>query len=369
MTEHHVGMRSPGGASLDGPDQVVTGLLRTGARTLLCRRAPGRRWFPGVWDLPGGHLEPGEGDLAALRRELHEELGIEVVDVSAEPVARIRGEDVELRIYAVRTWEGAVGNCRPDEHDEIGWFGPRDLASLELAHPALGSLLAAGGGSLASVNVGVPRDLRGTVGLSGIDKRPVTGPARVEVPAPGRSGMEGDVICDVANHGGPAQALYAFAREDLDWWQERLGRALPDGAFGENLTTLGLDVTGARLGERWAIGDDAVVEVTGPRIPCAAFAVWMNEGGWLKSFTRRARPGAYLRVVMPGELRKGDGIEIVDRPGHEIDVGLCFRALTLERELLPRLLEAGDHLEAELRALALAGRGIDVDDDPESGPG
>jgi MOSC domain-containing protein YiiM len=159
--------------------------------------------------------------------------------------------------------------------------------------------------------------------------------------------------------------VYAFAREDLDWWQERLGRPVANGTFGENITTVGLDVTGARLGERWRFGTDLVLAVTGPRIPCATFAAWMATRGWLKDFTARARPGAYLSVVSPGEVRAGDTIEVVRRPSHDVDIALTFRALTRERALLPRLLAAGDDLDAELLALVRAGRGIDPQGEPE----
>jgi MOSC domain-containing protein YiiM len=214
-----------------------------------------------------------------------------------------------------------------------------------------------------TVNVGLPRSVRGKSGSSGIDKRPVPGPVLVAVPSPGRSGLGGDSICDVANHGGPGQAVYSFAREDLDWWEGRLGRTLPNGTFGENLTTVGIDVTAARLGERWKVGADVVLAVTGPRIPCAVFAVWMDTRGWLKEFTKRARPGAYLRVVTPGYVRPGDAIEVVHVPDHGVDIGYTFRALTRERDLLPGLLEAGDHLEPELRDLALAGQGYELDEE------
>lgn len=217
---------------------------------------------------------------------------------------------------------------------------------------------------LSTVNVGLPVEVRTKSGLSGIDKRPADGPVHVSIPAVGRSGVDGDSICDTASHGGPRQAVYAFAREDLDWWQGQLGRSLSNGAFGENLTTMGLDVTSARLGEKWRVGKDVILAVTGPRIPCSTFAVWMNERGWLKAFTRRARPGAYLRVVSGGFVRQGDPIDVVERPEHGVDIGLCFRAITRERDLLPQLLEAGDDLEPELRDLALAGRGFDIDDDP-----
>lgn len=211
---------------------------------------------------------------------------------------------------------------------------------------------------VASVNVGEPRAVRAKLGSSGIDKRPVAGSIRVMAPLAGRSGVDGDTVCDLENHGGPSQAVYAYAREDLDWWETSFGRTLSNGTFGENLTTVGVDVTAARLGEQWQIGD-VVLAVTGPRIPCATFAVWMNERGWLKAFTERARPGAYLRVVAPGQLRAGDEIVLVDRPEHSVDIGLCFRALTSERELMPRLLEAGDDLELELRDLVVARGGVD----------
>jgi MOSC domain-containing protein YiiM len=219
-------------------------------------------------------------------------------------------------------------------------------------------------GCVESVNVGVPRAVRAKAGVSGIDKRPVSGSVRVTVPGAGRSGVDGDSICDVESHGGPGQAVYAFAREELDWWQVRLGRRLPNGIFGENLTATGLDLTTARLGERWQVGEEVVLAVTGPRIPCSTFARWMGTRGWLKAFTQRACPGAYLRVVTPGRVRAGDVIEVVSRPDHEVDIGLSFRALTRERDLLPSLLEAGDNLEPELRALALAGRCVDLEDEP-----
>ncbi len=222
---------------------------------------------------------------------------------------------------------------------------------------------------LSSVNVGAPRPVRAKSGWSGIDKRPVAGAVRVAEPSAGRSGLDGDHICDTPNHGGPGQALYAVAREDLDWWQGRLGRPVPNGSFGENLTTVGLDVTSARLGERWRVGEQVVLAVTTPRIPCATFAVWMRERGWLKAFTARARPGAYLRVVVPGEVQEGDIIELVHRPDHDVDIGLCFRALTRERALLPRLLAAGDDLEPELRQRALAGEGFDIDEGPDDEAG
>lgn len=142
-----------------------------------------------------------------------------------------------------------------------------------------------------------------------------------------------------------------LAREDLDRWQAELGRPLANGIFGENLTTAGLDVNGALIGERWRIGPDVILEVSCPRIPCATFQGWLERDGWIKRFTRAALPGAFLRVIEPGDIRAADPIVIVHRPGHDVTVALTFRALTREPELLPRLLIAGA-LPEEARELA-----------------
>ncbi|MBP2337919.1 MOSC domain-containing protein [Saccharothrix coeruleofusca] len=202
-----------------------------------------------------------------------------------------------------------------------------------------------------SVNTGSRLDSdHADVGHTGIGKRPVSGPVLVREPGPrgeGGSGLDGDHISDLRHHGGSDQAVYAYAREDLDEWAAELGRELPPGLFGENLTTVGVDVTGALVGERWRVGG-VLLEVTRPRIPCRTFAGVMGQRGWVRTFTRRAVPGAYLRVVEPGPVSAGDGITVVTRPDHDVTMGLVFRALTLEPELLPRLL-AADTLPEDLR--------------------
>ncbi|MEU3221803.1 MOSC domain-containing protein [Streptomyces sp. NPDC006976] len=187
-------------------------------------------------------------------------------------------------------------------------------------------------------------------GMTGIDKRPVEGPVRVCDPGPegeGGSGLAGDAVCDLRYHGGSHQAVYAFAREELDAWERELGRPLPNGSFGENLTTAGLRVSGALIGERWRIGAGLVLEVTSGRIPCRTFAGHIGEARWLKRFTQAAAPGAYFRVVTPGSVRAGDPVEIVHRPDHGVTVELQFRAVTTRRDLLPLLLPAGDALHPE----------------------
>jgi MOSC domain-containing protein YiiM len=209
---------------------------------------------------------------------------------------------------------------------------------------------------ILSVNLAVPEmSTAKRVGITGINKRPVGHPVMVRPPGPKttglHSGLVGDQIFDVAHHGGDDQAVYAYAREDYDWWQGQLGRELPGGLFGDNLTTSGVDVTGAVIGEHWRIGADLVLAPTFGRIPCATFQAKMGEPRWLKRFTRENRPGAYLRVVTPGQVRAGDPVEVVERPRHGVTVGHAFRAYMTEPELLPGLLEIEelpDGLRAEL---------------------
>jgi MOSC domain-containing protein YiiM len=210
-------------------------------------------------------------------------------------------------------------------------------------------------GEVLSVNLAAdPRPTGAKETPTGIYKSPVSGPVHVRAPGPkgvGGSGLTGDSIGDRKNHGGDDQAVYAYAREDLDWWEAQLGRELPGGLFGENLTVRGLDLTGALVGERWRVGDRLLLEAACPRIPCAVFAEKMAEPRWTRRFTERGATGAYLRVLEPGPVRGGDRITVEHRPGHQVTLGLYFRALTTAAERLPDLLEAGDALPAETRAL------------------
>jgi MOSC domain-containing protein YiiM len=205
-----------------------------------------------------------------------------------------------------------------------------------------------------TVNIGRARpNTHRDAPTTGIDKRPVAGPIEVRDPGPKTtglgSGLVGDFIGDGRHHGGADQAVYAFAREDLVDWEHRLSRPVPNGFFGENLTTRELAVNDALLGERWQVGGTVVLQVTAPRIPCSTFRGWVGEKGWLKTFTEVARPGAYLRVVVPGFIEAGDPIEIRHRPDHAVTISLAYRAMTTARELLPELLAAGDDLIPELR--------------------
>jgi MOSC domain-containing protein YiiM len=205
--------------------------------------------------------------------------------------------------------------------------------------------------TLISVNLGVVRDAAyANLGRTAMDKRPAEG----RVPAL-TSGLAGDQVGDTKHHGGVDQAVYAFAREDLDRWATELGQEIRNGMFAENLTTEGIDVNEAELGERWRIGT-AVLEVAAVRIPCNDFKNWMGLGGydnraWVKRFTQVGRPGPYLRVVTEGEVGAGDELTVVHRPGHGITASTMFRALTTQPELLPELLRV-DNLAEKTRRTA-----------------
>lgn len=179
---------------------------------------------------------------------------------------------------------------------------------------------------LVAVNVvhQIRPDSHNDSGTTAIDKRPVDGAVAV-----GALGLDGDQQRDVAHHGGRDKAVYAYAAEDSGWWAEQLGRELGAGQFGENLTTSGLDVTGAVIGEHWRIGDSGLVlEVTQPRTPCLTFQDWLGEAHWVKRFTERGAPGAYLRVVEAGTASAGDRIDVVHRPAHGVSVGAFFHQPT-----------------------------------------
>ncbi|MFN2561187.1 MAG: MOSC domain-containing protein [Jatrophihabitans sp.] len=195
---------------------------------------------------------------------------------------------------------------------------------------------------------------------TGIGKQPAEGPVAIREPGPKRgglgSGLVGDLIGNHRHHGGSDQAVYAYARERLEEWAAELGRDLPNGMFGENLTTSGLDVDAARLGELWRVGSTVVLRVTGPRIPCATFRARMGEPGWVKRFAAVGLTGAYLSVVTGGEITVGDPIEIVYRPDHDVTTALAFRAMIGQRSLWQQVALAGDDLSDELREMAAAGR-------------
>lgn len=188
-----------------------------------------------------------------------------------------------------------------------------------------------------SLNVGLPKvigERRGQPVLSGIDKRAVDEPLRVR-----GVNVDGDGQADLTVHGGSDKAVYAYAAEDGAWWAGELEREIWPGIFGENLTTEGLDVTGAVVGERWRIGS-AELEVCQPRLPCFKLGMHFDDPRMLKRFVLASRPGAYLRIVSEGTIAPGDPIEVVGRPDHGVTVALVADAIQKDIALGPRALQA-----------------------------
>ena len=204
---------------------------------------------------------------------------------------------------------------------------------------------------MLSVNVARLRDLRvldGRTIRTGLFKQPVAGPVMAR-----RLGLEGDAIGDPSLHGGEEKAVYAYAKEDVEWWEGELGRGLEEGFFGQNLTLAGLDASAAVVGEHWRVGG-ATLEVAGPRLPCFKLAARVGDRGFEKRFGRAGRPGAYLRVVEEGELGPGDGVDVVKRPQHGVTNALVSRAALGERGLREQALRAPQLQEGLRRQLQRA---------------
>jgi MOSC domain-containing protein YiiM len=202
---------------------------------------------------------------------------------------------------------------------------------------------------LLSINVGRPRTVpRGTGTVeTAIWKHPVAGP----VAARGVN-LEGDDQADRTVHGGPDKAIYAYAGEDTAWWEGELGRTLGPGAFGENLTVVGLDLSAMEVGQRWRVGS-AALEVSQPRLPCFKLGLRFGDPRMLRRFARAGRTGTYLRIVEEGVLEAGDAIEVGPAPGHGVSVALIADAYLHDHGLAARMLEA-PQLAADWRKWALA---------------
>jgi len=190
-------------------------------------------------------------------------------------------------------------------------------------------------GRVVSVNLGQPRTIawREQTVTSAIWKQPVAGPIALR-----GVNLDGDDQADREGHGGPDKAGYAYGLDDYRLWQQELGRPLEPGLFGENLTIDGLDVSHARIGERWQIGT-AVVEVSQPRIPCYKLGIRLEDPAFPRRFAAAERPGAYLRIIAEGVISAGDAVSVVFRPAHELTAALVSRAYHSDRSLLPMLLE------------------------------
>lgn len=205
-------------------------------------------------------------------------------------------------------------------------------------------------GSVLSVNTGriAPFETPKKKTRSAIVKTPVAGVVAV------RNNLVGDDDqADKKYHGGPDQAVYAYARESYEWWEGELGKPLTNGTFGENLTTEGIDVDEALIGERWRIGS-TLLEITAPRIPCSTLASRMGDTKFVKTFANGRRPGAYFRIIEPGELSAGDDVLIVSRPDHEVTVKLVSEARLHDKSLMKTLAPAAGELSKDFRERVLA---------------
>ena len=174
----------------------------------------------------------------------------------------------------------------------------------------------------------------GSEGRTGIDKRPTESAVRFE-----NDGVVGDVVVDRKHHGGYDKAVYAYSREDSDWWEKEIGRPISNGAFGENLTTQGIDVNQAVIGERWQVGS-VILEVSEPRIPCRVFAGFWDRPTLIKDFTAALKSGAYLRIIKEGEISANDEIKVISRPEHGVTITDVFAAKSGERGKIVQLKQA-----------------------------
>ena len=168
-------------------------------------------------------------------------------------------------------------------------------------------------------------DWTGSEGKTGIDKRSVTGAITFA-----QEQVANDVIVDRQAHGGYDQAVYAYAREDADWWENEIGISIDNGRFGENLTTLGIDVNAAVIGEQWEIGS-VILEVSQPRIPCRVFAGFWQRPTLIKEFMAAGKPGTYLRIIQEGEITAGDEIKVIKVPEHGVTIADICAAKNGER--------------------------------------
>jgi MOSC domain-containing protein YiiM len=209
--------------------------------------------------------------------------------------------------------------------------------------------MATAEGRVVSVNVGTPRafEFNERQVRSAIWKAPVVG----RVAARGVN-LEGDDQADRKAHGGPDKAVYAYAIEDLRWWEQELGRSLSVGQLGENLTTEGIDVNGALVGERWEVGT-TLLEVSEPRVPCWRLNVRMDDAGFVRRFTEALRPGPYLRIVSEGSVAAGDAIRVVERPARSLSVRDVLRIYARDRHDAGQLL-AVPRMSESWKAWAMA---------------
>jgi MOSC domain-containing protein YiiM len=192
---------------------------------------------------------------------------------------------------------------------------------------------------VVSVNVGLPREVQWREDLveTGIHKAPVSG--RITVC---RLNLEGDRQADLSVHGGPEKAVYAYPVEHYAYWREELpGVPLPWGAFGENLSIQGFQEDRIRVGDVFRIGTTELV-VTQPRLPCFKLNLRFQRSDMVRRFLKSGRTGFYFAVLKEGELKVGDGFELVPAAGPAVSIPDIVRLYATDRNnrgLLQRAVE------------------------------
>jgi MOSC domain-containing protein YiiM len=206
---------------------------------------------------------------------------------------------------------------------------------------------------ITAVCVGAARDhvhADGRKERTAIDKRAAGGAVAL-----GSEGLEGDTQVDRRFHGGVDRAVYAYAQEDADHWVGALRRDVPPGLLGENLRTQDVDVCGARIGERWLTSRGVVFEVTAPRMPCRTLQGFLDVPDMIERFASAGRPGAYLRVIVAGEVAAGDRItierDVIASTAPRVADVMAWRKGTATTQQLRTLVDLGP-LAADLRTWA-----------------
>lgn len=193
---------------------------------------------------------------------------------------------------------------------------------------------------LLSVNVGTPREVvwKGRPVRTSIFKQAVEAPVAVR-----RLNLDGDEQSDLAVHGGPNKAVYAYQAEHYDFWRGELPAAeLGWGSFGENLTVSGLPAEDAIcVGDRIRAGS-ALFMVSQPRLPCFKLSIRFERADMVKRFLASGRTGFYLSVVEEGVVAAGDEIEIVSRDSGRVSVADITRLYAHDRADLETMRRAAE---------------------------
>ena len=210
--------------------------------------------------------------------------------------------------------------------------------------------------NLISVNLGQERtlQLKKLIERTGIFKFPTQESVKVT-----KLGLEGDVIFDKEDHGGPDQAVYVYGGADYAWWSKELGVDIAPGSFGENLTISELESGPFKIGDTLNVGE-VILQVTAPRIPCGTIAARMDDPQWVKKFRHAERPGLYCRVLKEGFVQTDDPVSVEHYGGETLSILEMFRdhyeknkrEETLRRHLnAPIAIRARKDLEQELHKL------------------